>query len=239
LDFLPVVATGTYDPQDEVLLRGRSLDGQPGYHVLTPLVLDATAGALAGRALLVERGWVPYDMDRVPVEAALPPAGSVTVRGARPGRVRAHADVLRRRRAPAAAESPRAAARLPDAAEPDAPRRGRAAAAAAGAGVRRGAAPRLRHPVVRLRGGGRGGQLLPAALGAQAARRRSRRAPRGAGRGRAPHGVAPRRRARGYAGRSCRHRSGRRLGQRLRERAEQAAERLDELLDALLLELPH
>lgn len=81
LDFLPVVATGTYDPQDEVLLRGRSLDGQPGYHVLTPLVLDATAGALAGRALLVERGWVPYDMDRVPVEAALPPAGSVTVRG--------------------------------------------------------------------------------------------------------------------------------------------------------------
>lgn len=81
LDYLPVRAGGSYDPDSEVLLRGRSLDGQPGFHVLTPLVLDESAGELAGRALLVERGWVPYDHDEVPVTNALPPAGEVEVLG--------------------------------------------------------------------------------------------------------------------------------------------------------------
>ena len=31
--------------------------------------------------MLIERGWVPYDMDEVPVEAALPPSGPVRVEG--------------------------------------------------------------------------------------------------------------------------------------------------------------
>lgn len=80
-DFLPVRATGSFDPDDEVLLRGRSLDGAPGFNVLTPLILDESAGEFAGAALLVERGWVPYDHDEVPVRDALPPAGVVTVVG--------------------------------------------------------------------------------------------------------------------------------------------------------------
>jgi surfeit locus 1 family protein len=67
--------SGEYDPAAEVLRRPVSRDGRPGYHVVTPLRLDG------GSAVLVERGWVPQSLDRVPVEAALPPAGRVTVEG--------------------------------------------------------------------------------------------------------------------------------------------------------------
>src|SRR5690606_658236 len=65
----------TYRVQDELLLRSRSWNGQPGWHVLTPLELQD------GALLLVDRGWVPYAMDRVPVAEAAPPSGSVTVTG--------------------------------------------------------------------------------------------------------------------------------------------------------------
>lgn len=80
-EYLPVVVAGTFDPDHEVLLRGRSLNGRPGFDVLTPLLLGADAGPWAGSALLVERGWVPYDHDTVPVADAAPPVGPVTVTG--------------------------------------------------------------------------------------------------------------------------------------------------------------
>jgi cytochrome oxidase assembly protein ShyY1 len=72
----PVAASGTYDPADEVLIRNRSFDGHPGYHVVTPLRLAD------GSAVLVNRGWIPLEGDD---EAApsipAPPAGPVTVTG--------------------------------------------------------------------------------------------------------------------------------------------------------------
>jgi len=68
-------ATGTYDPPHEVLLYGRALDGEPGNHVLTPLVLSS------GEVLLVDRGWVPIRLDTPPVAEAAPPSGTVTVTG--------------------------------------------------------------------------------------------------------------------------------------------------------------
>jgi cytochrome oxidase assembly protein ShyY1 len=67
--------TGTYDTQHEVLLYGRALNGEPGHHVLTPLV---TAD---GTAVVVDRGWVPFEMDTPPVVEAAPPSGEVTVTG--------------------------------------------------------------------------------------------------------------------------------------------------------------
>jgi surfeit locus 1 family protein len=67
--------TGTFDTANEVLIRTRSLNGQPGYHVLTPFVFDED------RAILIDRGWVPYDMNTPPVEAALPPEGEMTITG--------------------------------------------------------------------------------------------------------------------------------------------------------------
>lgn len=75
LHYRPVVVFGRYDPEHEVLLRSRSYQGQPGWHVLTPLRLDEE------RALLVDRGWVPYSMDTPPLEAVRPPEAEVTVYG--------------------------------------------------------------------------------------------------------------------------------------------------------------
>ncbi|HXF72366.1 MAG TPA: SURF1 family protein [Actinomycetota bacterium] len=68
-------AEGRYDPGREVLLFGRSLDGAPGSHVLTPLLLPD------GRALVVDRGWVPLDVEEPPVAWAAPPSGRVRVEG--------------------------------------------------------------------------------------------------------------------------------------------------------------
>src|SRR4051812_36952685 len=51
--FRRVTATGTFDPAHEVVLYGRSQDGQTGNHVLTPLRLDD------GSAIAIDRGWVP------------------------------------------------------------------------------------------------------------------------------------------------------------------------------------
>lgn len=66
-----VSATGTYDRDGEVQIRSRSLDGQPGYHVVTPLVLPS------GGALAVNRGFVPLAVDDPPA----PTAGEVSVTG--------------------------------------------------------------------------------------------------------------------------------------------------------------
>ncbi len=76
LAYRRAVATGVYDIDHEVILYGRALDGRAGNHVLTPLVLAD------GRAIVVDRGWVPFEMDEPGVPRALPPPGEVEVRGA-------------------------------------------------------------------------------------------------------------------------------------------------------------
>jgi cytochrome oxidase assembly protein ShyY1 len=63
-------ARGRYDPDGEVRIRSRSLDGRPGEWVVTPLRLDD------GTALAVNRGFVPLSTD-VPA----PPSGEVEVTG--------------------------------------------------------------------------------------------------------------------------------------------------------------
>ncbi len=67
--------TGRFDTANELLLRSRALNEQPGYHVLTPLRLAS------GRALLVDRGWVPFALDDPPIREAAPPPEKVTVTG--------------------------------------------------------------------------------------------------------------------------------------------------------------
>ena len=75
--YRPVVATGTYLPEHELIAYGRPLQGAPGDHVLTPLRLPD------GDVLLVDRGWIPFEAERdIPVRgAAAAPAGTVTVEG--------------------------------------------------------------------------------------------------------------------------------------------------------------
>lgn len=77
LEYRRVVVTGTYDGSEEVVLYGRTLNGRPGDHLLTPLVLDD------GTAIVVDRGWVPFEPDRsLPADGpASAHAGPVTVEG--------------------------------------------------------------------------------------------------------------------------------------------------------------
>ena len=73
-----VTASGRYDPTHELLVRNRTAtaDGQPGFHVLTPLI---TAN---GVALLVDRGWIPFGETARDTPKAPPPAeGEVAVVG--------------------------------------------------------------------------------------------------------------------------------------------------------------
>ena len=69
-----VYATGRYDTTREVVLLGRPSGEDDGNHVLTPLVST-------GRAVIVDRGWVPPNMDSPPLPGASPPPGVVTVYG--------------------------------------------------------------------------------------------------------------------------------------------------------------
>lgn len=69
------VASGRYDVGREVILVGRGNDGRPGNHVLTPLIISG------GLAVLVDRGWVPVDVDKPRAPQARPPDGEVRVTG--------------------------------------------------------------------------------------------------------------------------------------------------------------
>ncbi len=77
--WLRVTATGRYATVQPLLVRNRALDGQPGLEVLVPLELD---GSLAGRRLVVDRGWVPNadSASQLPAVPAVP-TGDVTVQG--------------------------------------------------------------------------------------------------------------------------------------------------------------
>lgn len=65
--FRRVTLTGRYDRVAEILLRNRSLDGEPGSHFLTPLRQPD------GLAIVVDRGWVPFDLVGPQEEATRPP----------------------------------------------------------------------------------------------------------------------------------------------------------------------
>jgi cytochrome oxidase assembly protein ShyY1 len=72
-----VTASGTYRPDDVVLIRGRSLDDAPGSWVIVPLELGD------GRVVAVNRGWIRNDgrFTAVPDEYRAVPPGEVAVEG--------------------------------------------------------------------------------------------------------------------------------------------------------------
>ena len=84
LEFRRVTATGTYQADQQVLVRSRSRDGAPGSWVLTPLVLAD------GQAVTINRGWIANGGEFLRVPARFAPAtGTVTVTGlARPSETR-------------------------------------------------------------------------------------------------------------------------------------------------------
>jgi cytochrome oxidase assembly protein ShyY1 len=70
----PVTVTGTYLADDQVLIRGRALDGRPGSWVLAPL-------ATSGETVAVNRGWVPLEVTAPDDPRIAPPGGTVTIEG--------------------------------------------------------------------------------------------------------------------------------------------------------------
>ncbi len=72
-----VTVTGRYDPTHEVQARGRTVDGDVGFEIVTPLVLTD------GTAVLVDRGWVPAPAAGALAAPVVPtaPTGEVTVVG--------------------------------------------------------------------------------------------------------------------------------------------------------------
>lgn len=76
-----VTSTGRYLPDSDVLVRLRSVNGQPAYEVLTPFVLDVRQSTGTAQTVLVNRGFVrPVRGTEVPpIDAA--PTEQVTVEG--------------------------------------------------------------------------------------------------------------------------------------------------------------
>jgi surfeit locus 1 family protein len=67
---------GRWSPAHTVYLDNRQMNGRPGFFVVTPLVLSD------GRAVLVQRGWLPRNADeRTRIDDAPAPAGDVGVEG--------------------------------------------------------------------------------------------------------------------------------------------------------------
>jgi surfeit locus 1 family protein len=76
----PVVLKGTWVSDATVYLDNRQMNGQPGFFVLTPLMLSEPSGP--PRAVLIQRGWVPrHAMDRTMLPTVLTATGVVEVRG--------------------------------------------------------------------------------------------------------------------------------------------------------------
>ncbi|GAA6141559.1 SURF1 family protein [Hydrogenophaga sp. 5NK40-0174] len=77
LHYTPASVTGQWVPEHTIYLDNRTMNGRPGYLVVTPLTLagkDAT--------LMVQRGWIPRDFqDRKRLPDLPLPEGDVTVSG--------------------------------------------------------------------------------------------------------------------------------------------------------------
>lgn len=73
-EWQPVEMTGRYLADDELLVRNRPLNGQPGFEVLVPF------RTTQGDVFVVDRGWVPTgNAQDSPDVVPAPPSGDVTV----------------------------------------------------------------------------------------------------------------------------------------------------------------
>lgn len=72
--WMPVTLSGRYLPEEQLLVRGRPMNGNPGFEVLVPFQLDD------GSVFVVDRGWVPPGNEQeTPQNVPAPPEGEVTV----------------------------------------------------------------------------------------------------------------------------------------------------------------
>jgi cytochrome oxidase assembly protein ShyY1 len=78
LAWTKVTVTGRYDPANEIQARARTVNGDVGFEIVTPLLLTD------GTAVLIDRGWIPPGAGGTAIAAPVvpaAPAGQVTVVG--------------------------------------------------------------------------------------------------------------------------------------------------------------
>lgn len=75
LRYRPVALEGVFDGRHQILLDNKVHAGRAGYDVIAPFKLAD------GRVLLVNRGWIPQGVSRADLPTAMPPTGSVALRG--------------------------------------------------------------------------------------------------------------------------------------------------------------
>lgn len=75
MEWRAVTVTGEYDFKNQVALRNQYNDGVYGFHIITPLLYN-------GRAVLVNRGWIPAESDSAPQDwRVYDEPGEVTITG--------------------------------------------------------------------------------------------------------------------------------------------------------------
>lgn len=75
MEWRAVTVTGEYDFENQVALRNQYNDGVYGFHIITPLLYN-------GRAVLVNRGWIPAESDSAPQDwRVYDEPGEVTITG--------------------------------------------------------------------------------------------------------------------------------------------------------------
>lgn len=76
LRFYKVVAKGRYDTAHQILIDNRVHQGRVGYHVITPLKIEAS-----DTRVLVNRGWIALGRDREHLPAIDTPVGAQEITG--------------------------------------------------------------------------------------------------------------------------------------------------------------
>ncbi len=81
MEWRAVMVAGEYDFKNQVALRNQYNNGLYGFHLITPLLLDA-GGSDQAPAVLVDRGWIPSESDSSADEWRIyDETGKVTVTG--------------------------------------------------------------------------------------------------------------------------------------------------------------
>lgn len=73
LEWQPVMLSGEYIVDKQVLVRNRPIAGSPGFIQLVPLELEG------GQVIVIERGWIPADSDLAPAATFVPTTESKNV----------------------------------------------------------------------------------------------------------------------------------------------------------------
>jgi surfeit locus 1 family protein len=71
-----VTVEGVFDSKYEIVLRNRAFNGRPGFHLITPLLLEDQENGV-----LIDRGWIPSDDGSIPAPDVFAVSGPVRVTG--------------------------------------------------------------------------------------------------------------------------------------------------------------